>query len=353
MRISRSKSTVFALGALLCVTGRVAANDSTATLGTGGLELTVSPDIVMKSEDLYLSPRDVRVNYVFRNESNQDIRTRVAFPLPEVPFGPIDNVDLPKADEANFVDFSVKVDGQAVKPELEVRAISSPVDDDADAKPAYPQGEDITDAVRRAGLVVNANLAAWKRTLQDLPTDKRTKLVKEGLLYDDGGDGSVDGLSPQWSMRETYHWEQTFPAGRPLKVEHHYRPVVGSSLFTGDPSDMETIGSEFAEPYCLDHAGMAGVRRLLDKAKAANAHGKDDTYLFAVETEYVLKTGANWKSDIGDFRLTIDKLHPDAVMSTCVDGIKKTGATTFTVERTGFNPKHDVRFVVFRIGDPG
>ena len=69
----------------------------------------------MESEDLFLSPRDVRVRYVFRNESGQDIKTRVAFPMPEVPFGPMDNVELPDAGKENFVDFSVAVDGQTVK----------------------------------------------------------------------------------------------------------------------------------------------------------------------------------------------------------------------------------------------
>ncbi|UFS67169.1 DUF4424 domain-containing protein [Paracoccus denitrificans] len=329
------------------------ANDSTATLGAGGLELTVSADITMEKEELYLSSKDIRVNYLFRNTSKEDIRTRVAFPMPEVSFGPIDNIVLPQPEKDNFVDFTVKADGEPIKPELHIQALSAPVDDSA--KPAFPEGADITEAVQRAGLPINAGLENWNPTLSAMSKDRRKALVSEGLLYDDdsNGDGSPDGLSPQWSMRETYHWQQTFPADKTVKVEHHYKPVSGISFFTGDESDVDTISETFGKDYCLDQSGLAGIHRLLNEARSASAAGKDDLYVFATETEYVLHTGANWKGPIGDFRMTIDKLFPDAVLSTCADGIVKTGPTTFAVERENFTPTHDVRFVVFRFGDAG
>ncbi|EXL03739.1 DUF4424 family protein [Aquamicrobium defluvii] len=339
-----------ALCALLSAIPPAHANDTTATLSAGGLEITASTDIAMEREELYLSTKDVQVSYLFRNMSTADIETRVAFPMPEVPFGPIDNVVLPQPGKDNFVGFTVKADGEQIRPELHVRALSAPVDEDS-AKPAFPQGMDMTEAVLRAGLPVNAGSESWKTTLSAMPEAKRKALVSEGLLYD--GDASPDGWSPQWSMRETYHWQQTFPAGKAVKVEHHYRPVSGMSFFTGDAPDMETISATFGKRYCLDQNGLAGVRRLLDKARSASAAGKDGTYVFATETEYVLRTGANWKGPIGDFRMTIDKLFPDAVLTTCADGIVKTGPTTFTVERTHFTPEHDVRFVVFRFGEPG
>jgi hypothetical protein len=351
MATNKTRLAGLALWALLPALSPAYANDTTATLGAGGLELTVSTDIAMEKEELYLSTEGVRVSYLFRNSSAADIRTRVAFPMPEVPFGPFDNIVLPEPGAENFVGFTVKADDQPIAPELHVQAISAPVDDDA--KPAFPQGADMTEAVRRAGLPVNAGLESWKSTLAEMPRSRREALVAEGLLYDDGGDASPDGIVPQWSMRETYHWEQTFPAGEAVRIEHHYKPVSGMSFFAGDPSDMDTIETAFAERYCLDRNGLAGVRRLLGKAREAAAAGKDDAYVFATETESVLRTGANWKGPIGDFRMTIDKLHPDAVMSTCAEGIAKTGPTTFTVDRTDFTPTHDVRFIVFRLGEPG
>ena len=47
-----------------------------STLGAGGLVLTKSADIRMRSEDLDISPKRVEVRYVFVNESGRDRSTR-------------------------------------------------------------------------------------------------------------------------------------------------------------------------------------------------------------------------------------------------------------------------------------
>jgi Domain of unknown function (DUF4424) len=63
----------------------------------------------------------------------------------------------------------------------------------------------------------------------------------------------------------------------------------------------------------------------------------------------VLKTANNWKGPIGHFRLTLDKLAPDAVLSLCWDGaLKKAGATTFEGTRDDFAPQRDVELLVLR-----
>src|SRR5688572_16534740 len=45
-----------------------AANDTMATLGTGGLTFINSENVKMLKEDLYVSPSEVRVRYEFRND---------------------------------------------------------------------------------------------------------------------------------------------------------------------------------------------------------------------------------------------------------------------------------------------
>ena len=67
----------------LALAAPAAANDSTAEHAAGGLVLTQSADIDMVSEDLFVSAGEVRVRYVFRNRSPRDIRTVVAFPMPD------------------------------------------------------------------------------------------------------------------------------------------------------------------------------------------------------------------------------------------------------------------------------
>lgn len=310
----------------------VHANDTAAVLGAGGLELTTSKDIVMASEDLYLSPSQIRVRYAFRNESNRDITTTVAFPLPEVEQSyNAEIVFLPVEDRENFVDFSVAVDGQLIKPKLEQKAVAD-------------DGADVTAAIAKVGLPVNAQLPGWQEKARALPDEAWQQLIKQGLIEaDDPGDRSAD-FTPTWKLRATFHWEQTFPAGKTIAVDHRYKPIVGGvDRFDG--------GNEFNDykDYCLDDQGKAGVRRLLKQAQAAAQADpqKNPAIPGPVEVSYVLTTGANWKGPIGDFHLTVDKEKPHAVLSLCMSGLKKTGPTTFEVRQTNFTPREDIRFMVF------
>jgi hypothetical protein len=112
------------LAALAAIPSR--ANDTAAVLGAGGLEMTTSEDIAMASEDLYLSRSEVRVRYAFRNESDRDITTTVAFPLPDIDQNDYSEiVFLPAQDRENFVDFRVSVDGRPVQPRLEQKGCRS------------------------------------------------------------------------------------------------------------------------------------------------------------------------------------------------------------------------------------
>ena len=209
------------LAALFVIAGMgirpVLANDTAAVLGAGGLELTTSDDIMMVSEDLYLSPDEIRVRYTFRNESSRDITTTVAFPLP-----PVDQsahseiVFLPMEDQENFVGFRVWVDGQPIQPKLEQKATT-----DSDA--------DVTAELSRAGLPVNASLPGWKAKLHSLPNNLRQQLIKQGLLDVESGRANSPSaeFSPNWTLEATFHWDQTFPAGKTIVVEHRYKPIVG------------------------------------------------------------------------------------------------------------------------------
>src|SRR6202042_273845 len=74
----------FAL-ALLALSGAPArADDSTASLKAGGLVLEKTDKIALVSEDLTLSPTAVKVAYRFRNLTNADVETTVAFPMPDI-----------------------------------------------------------------------------------------------------------------------------------------------------------------------------------------------------------------------------------------------------------------------------
>jgi len=75
------------LASSLCILalchGVAMANDSSATLGAGGILLTKSAGIDLQREDLLISVSRISVSYRFKNVTSSDIRTRIAFPLPE------------------------------------------------------------------------------------------------------------------------------------------------------------------------------------------------------------------------------------------------------------------------------
>lgn len=108
-----TKTIMLATAAVLAILAVAAAhaNDSTAVMGAGGIELTVSQDVVMESEDLWISQNLVRVSYRFRNTGAQDVRTKVAFPVPAIPTGEV-MIDLPLKDGPNPMGFKLKVDGK-------------------------------------------------------------------------------------------------------------------------------------------------------------------------------------------------------------------------------------------------
>jgi hypothetical protein len=176
-----------------------------------------------------------------------------------------------------------------------------------------------------------------------LPDRVWRQLVGQGLIQtDEPADRSAD-FTADWTLRATFHWEQTFAAGKTVTVEHRYKPIVGGVSTFADEGQFDDY-----KAYCLDEQGKAGVRRLLKQARAAaKADPQKPSGISPVEVSYVLTTGANWKGPIGDFRLTIDKEKPHAVLSLCMDGLTKTGPTTFQMRRTDFTPKDDIRFVVF------
>ncbi len=115
---------LFALAILMAWAGPALGNDSTAQLGAGGLQLVRTDAIELLSEDLYVSAREVRVAYHFRNKTTEPVTYLVAFPLPVIDaiVPEAMNVMLPDSKSDNFVDFTITVDGKPVTPSIEARA---------------------------------------------------------------------------------------------------------------------------------------------------------------------------------------------------------------------------------------
>ena len=253
--------------AVLVPAGVARANDTAAGLDGGQLVLKQAETIRMESEDLFLSMKEVRIRYTFRNTGTKDVETIVAFPLPPMPGKPdvddgtMENVTYDPSSD-NPLSFVCKIDGQVVKTKTERKEAKSK-------------------------------------------------------------DGNTSTL--------TYYWTQKFPAGKTIVVEHTYKPALWQS-FAPEPTTEDTA------KYCID----AGTT----KAIAALARTDQVKVYFANGLNYILKTARNWSGPIGDFHLTIDKGDARNVLSACIDGLKKSGATKFELRKKDFVPERDLSLLI-------
>jgi hypothetical protein len=132
----------------------------------------------------------------------------------------------------------------------------------------------------------------------------------------------------------THHWEQVFPMGRTISIAHEYVPARGGS-YIGYVSDSAPLRQELSEAYCVGPKLMQSLVRF---------HGDELEYNFV---HYILKTGANWKGPIKNFKLTIVKRSPDDKVSTCISDTKRVSSTRFEVLRHDFTPADDLKIVFF------
>lgn len=297
---------------------QAAANDSSAELGAGGIRLVPNWDIVLDREDLYLSPDQVAVRYVFRNTTEEPIRLLVAFPLPDIDTAELFEVpvDVPSPESDNFVDFEVVVDGAPVAFDVDQRAIA--------------QGIDRTEFLRRLSIPLNPFSQAAHAALGALDPTSSAEVRRLGIGH---AFEPHDPILPFWTLKTVFYWEQEFPADSETVIEHRYRPVVGQGFFgtyildTDDP--VNYVGT-----YCIDSSVQSGIRKRIKESGA--------DYLIEHRLSYIVTTARNWQGPIGEFRLIIDKLQPDWLVTLCMDGLKKIAPTQFEFTASDYVPENDL-----------
>lgn len=330
----RHLTTVAFIALTLTGAGPALANDTTAQLSTGGLIFVRTDAVAMESEELFISPDAVRVAYRFRNISDADVRTVVAFPMPDIEANPYTNVAIPDGASDNFLDFTVEVDGRPLQPALDQRVFAAEVD--------------VTDELVAAGIPLFPYGDAVEAALAKLPADRLAEWVSRGIVLIDTydvGEGMKDHYVPYWRLKSTYWWTMDFPKGKPVEVRHAYKPSVGATVgltFVEDGRVGGDQAEDYRQTYCMDAAFERAVQR------AVNAHKGDMPVFYENWISYVLTTGSNWAANIGTFKLTIDKGDPDSLVSFCGEGVKKTGPTTFEMTREDFFPEEDIEILILK-----
>lgn len=325
-----ARPLAFAAALLLALPAPTLANDSEAQVALGGLDLIRNAAISMDAEDLYISRDEVRVRYRYTNHSPHDVEVLVSFPVPDLP----DGIGGYREDRA-FPDFAAlgfttTVDGKPV-------ALGH-------AESAMIGNRDVTRRIAELGWPLH-----WYRDFPDggsftetFTAAQKAAYLREGLLRRSAYDAAV--LEPAWQVVTHVTRRQIFPAGRTIDVTHRYVPIAGGSV--GGAFDRrnrrESYFTERAAKYCTDSAFLAAVDR-----RQMAAGGKDGSAFYAEHwVSYILRSGANWRGPIKDFRLVVDKGRADNLLSLCMTGVRKISPTQFEVRRTNFEPTQDIDLLI-------
>lgn len=318
-----------ALLLLLAVTLPSRANDSMAETALGGLTLVPSDAISLDSEDLYVSRDEVRVKYRFTNTTDRDVETLVAFPLPDQVYD--------EESQYYFLDMTADLGFKTV---VEGKPVGLKV-----VQQAIVNGKDITDRLKALGWSLSSakDYQGFQAKLQALSRPELDALLKEGVLSNAGTDDDP-AYVPLWIIRTSITRTQVFPANKTIFVEHSYKPLAGGSV--GGALNAEYRNEDWGKyrktKYCIEDSWYKTFDKELAKRRTDENSGPYNEYWLG----YVLKSGANWKGPIKDFRLVVDKGKPTNLVSFCADGVKKISPTQFEVRRTDFEPREDLNIVI-------
>lgn len=329
-----------AAGLLMLAAMPAMANDTTAVLTTGGLEFVTNPDIVMESEELFISKDEIRVVYQFRNTSETDQTILVAFPMPEIVPNFYSDVAYPMGLEDDRFAFETTLNGAPVEADLH--------------EYAYAFGVDRTKLLKQLGLPLLPITQQASAATDALDEETRLELLHLGMLTPDeydAGEGWEKHYYPAWTYRATYTWEGEFPAGEVVTVEHRYRPSVGGTVgvsFLGEPYEDYDPAAEYRTKYCTDEGFLAAVRKTLTSPEETYSAPFTESWI-----SYILTTGGNWGGgSIGRFRLVVDKGSAENLVSFCGEDVRKIGPTSFEMVKTDFWPDRELEILILNRNDP-
>ena len=170
------------------------------------------------------------------------------------------------------------------------------------------------------------------------------RLAQAGLIDPESFSAPDGQIVPSWTVRETWYWRQTFPAGRPLRVEHSYTPGVGGTAgvpLASPDYRASQDGRRAQAEFCTDRDFLASIDRMSQRAERQQGNYPTESRI-----RYILTTGGNWRAPIGDFRLVVDKGRPDAIVSFCGEGVRRISPTRFEVRHRNWRPDRDLAVLI-------
>ena len=309
------------------------ADDGAASIAVGGLVPRRETRIVMAKEVLRISLEKVIVDYDFRNDTDEDVTTEVAFPVP-----PYEN-DFPEVDVADqaFKSFRLWVDGNPIQYRSESKAIL--------------KGKDVSGVLAANKIDIptfghftekdsKGNAEVVVPDFDRLLPAKQLALEKAGLFDKD----LPRGL---WTVHLQYYWTQIFRAHSTTHIRHEYTPVAGAedSIKYGLGSSADPTASKELQKFCIDDRLGTALKKI------ANSKGKDAPYFWV---DFILTTANSWKTPIEDFTLIVERPHPKGdeadYVSFCWDGpVTKVDPDHFSAKVTNLVPTRELKIGFFGV----
>ena len=313
----------------VCPLGPAVANDTTAELGTGGLIFITTDQLKMKSEDLFVSPTEIKVTYAFENLTDQPLDVLVAFPMPDIEGSGDFNVAVPDRESDNLFGFTTSFNGEPVEATLHQQAFAFNLDQTA--------------ALEELGIPLTPFGERTREMLQELDEDAIATLLHLGLVipmeYGDGDGKWTTYYEPVWTLKSTYSWEAHFEPGETAEVVHAYTPSVGGTVAVTFLAPGDAYGdraAEYDKKYCTDDSLKNAVKKTLTSPEEYYSAPYFENWI-----SYIWSTGNNWAGPIEEFTLTIDKGEPENLVSFCWDGeVNKIGPTTFQMTAKDWYPPY-------------
>jgi hypothetical protein len=330
----RSKFLMLAL----LVPLQLRADDGAASIAEGGVVVMKRETrIVMAKEVLQISPTKVIVDYDFRNDSDQDITTTVAFPIPDY------EMSEQEPSKQGFDDFQLWINDAPVHYQVETRAFLKDTEYTALLAAMHID----------IGSFGHSTDFDHSADVLKLMIDQRRKLVAAGLIdHSDNGSTQMNG-QPLWQVRKKYYWQQTFPAHQTVHIHHEYSPVVGAnnSIKFGmgtHPSDPWAVGQ--LKSFCIEGSLRTSLQQIAD------SRDKNAPYSYV---DFILTSANTWKTPIEDFTLIVERPHSKSnpgesdladYVSFCWDGpVTKIDADHFSAHVVGFVPSKELRVGFFGV----
>ena len=308
MNLKAARCPVLVAAVLVTAPFFVLADDSAASIAAGGLVPRRETRIVMAKEVLRISDKKVVVDYDFRNDTDQDVTTEVAFPIPPYTNGIVEG---PSPDEQSFKSFKLWVDGKTATYESEATATLNGKDVTVALKenkidiPTFGHFE-VKDGSKGYGVIDTPDFSR-------LPKRTKDQLVKAGIfkLLDQ------DPWS-KWTVHLQYHWTQAFPAHSTVHIRHEYSPFAGFQALSLDTIQLALKRQEKRQALKLDKDALADVDRLMRfcpepdflgamEKEVLGADPNGGQFAYPVWVDFILTSANTWHRPIEDFSLIIER----------------------------------------------